>query len=193
MADAFDPMHAPRLEDATRLEVLPPATVVGLLGLTGAETVVDYGAGTGVYTVAIAEALPDGRLYAVEALPELVVMLRQKITAELAPRICVVETQDNVVPLDGGKADLVVMVDVLHHLHDHPEALEEVARVLRPGGRFVVVDWTDSERPLGPPASHVLSKAAILEILAGMGLDVIETHEPGDVFRCHLVAVASKP
>jgi ubiquinone/menaquinone biosynthesis C-methylase UbiE len=193
MADQFDPMHASRLEGHERLEALPPASVVDLLGLTGSETVVDYGAGTGVYTVAIAEALPSGRVFAVEALHELAELLRQKITAELEPRICVVETQDNVVPLDGGEADLVVMVDVLHHLHDHPDALEEVARVLRPGGRFVVVDWTDTERPLGPPPSHVLSKAAVLEILAGMGLDVIETHEPGDVFRYHLVAVASKP
>jgi ubiquinone/menaquinone biosynthesis C-methylase UbiE len=193
MADAFDPMHAPRLEDATRLEELPPATVVGLLGLSGTETVVDYGAGTGVYTIAIAGALPAGRLYAVEALPELVALLRQKITPELESRICVVETQDNVVPLDAGEADVVVMVDVLHHLHDHPEALEEVTRILRPGGRFVVVDWTDSDRPLGPPPSHALSKTATLEILAGMGLDVIELHEPGEVLHYHLVAVARRP
>ena len=45
MADAFDPQHAGRLE--------------------GDETVVDYGAGTGIYTIAIAEAVPRGRIIAV--------------------------------------------------------------------------------------------------------------------------------
>jgi ubiquinone/menaquinone biosynthesis C-methylase UbiE len=192
MADKFDPMHAPNLEDPSRLQALAPGAVVELLRLGGAEHVVDYGAGTGVYTVAIAAALPDGRVYAVEALPELVELLREKITPELASRICVVETQDNVVPLDGGEADLVVMVDVLHHLHDQPDALEEVVRVLRPGGRFVVVDWTDTDRPLGPPKDHVLSKAAVLEILAGMGLEVAETHEPGELFQYHLAVIATK-
>jgi ubiquinone/menaquinone biosynthesis C-methylase UbiE len=191
-ADKFDPMHAPNLEKPERLEVLPPATVVDLLELTGAETVVDYGAGTGVYTVAIAEALPDGRVFAVEALPELVTLLRQKITSELAPRICVVETQDDIVPLDDGEADLVVMVDVLHHLHDRPGALEEVERVLSPHGRFVVVDWEDMERPIGPPHGHVLAMDTAAQILAGMGLDVGETRVAGDILKYHYVLVGRK-
>ena len=192
MADQFDPAHARKLEDPERLEALPQASVVGLLRLTGAETVVDYGAGTGVYTVAIAEALPHGKLFAVEALPQLVGLLREKITPDLEKRMCVCETGDNVVPLDDGEADRVVMVDVLHHLHDQPDALEEVARVLKPEGLFVVVDWGDTERPVGPPAGHVLGLAAVRGIIEGMGLDVVEAHEPGDLLPYHVVAVASK-
>ena len=84
MADQFDPMHAEKLEEPSRLEALPPAAVVGLLRLTGTETVVDYGAGTGVYTIPIAEAVPGGKVFAVEALPRLAQMLRDKITPELA-------------------------------------------------------------------------------------------------------------
>ena len=138
-----------RLEDPSRLEALPVDAVVGLLRLDGDETVVDYGAGTGMYTVALAAAVPDGKVFAVEALPQLVELLRAKITPELADRLCMCETDDNIVPLDDGGADRVVMVDVLHHLHDQPEALEEVVRVLRPGGIFVVVDWGDTERSSG--------------------------------------------
>ena len=191
MADKFDAVHAKRLEGPERLAALPPAAVTELLRLRGDETVVDYGAGTGVYTVVVAEAVPQGKVFAVEALPELVELLRERIGADLAGRICVVETEDNVVPLDDGEADRVVMVDVLHHLYDQPEALEEVARVLGPGGLFVVVDWADMERPVGPPPSHVLGMAAIREIIAGMGLDVIEAHEPGDLLPYHIVVVAT--
>jgi SAM-dependent methyltransferase len=104
----------------------------------------------------------------------------------------VVETGDNVVPLDDGEADRVVMVDVLHHLYDQPEALEEVARVLRPGGLFVVVDWADMERPVGPPPSHVLGMPAVRDIIAGMGLELVEAREPGDLLPYHLVVVAAK-
>ena len=186
-------MNAKRLEDPSRLEALPPETVVALLRLSGAETVVDYGAGTGIYTVAMAAAVPDGKVFAVEALPQLAELLREKITPQLADRLCVCETDDNVVPLDDGEADRVVMVDVLHHLHDQPEALEQVKRVLRPGGLFVVVDWGDTERPFGPPPGHVLGLAAVREIVTGMGLDVVAAHEPGELLLYHLAVVAAKP
>lgn len=192
MADQFDPKHARRLEDPARLEALPQSSVVELLRLTGAETVVDYGAGTGIYTVAVAEALPDGRLFALEALPQLAELLREKLTPELADRICLSEDGDNVVPLDDGQADRVVMVDVLHHLYDQPEALEEVSRVLRPGGLFVVVDWGDLDRPVGPPQAHVLGLRAAREIVADMGLGVVEAHGPGELLPYHLVVIAEK-
>jgi len=193
MADAFNPEHGKRLEDPARLEALPQSAVVDLLRLSGAETVVDYGAGTGIYTVAVAAAVPTGKVFAVEALPQLAELLRQKITPELADRLCLCQTDDNVVPLDDGEADRVVMVDVLHHLYDQPEALEEVVRVLRPGGLFVVLDWGDVERPVGPPVGHVLGLDAVREIVAGMGLDVVAAHQPGELLPYHVVLVATKP
>jgi len=192
MAESFDPGHAPRLEDPARLAALPQATVVSMLRLQGAETIVDYGAGTGIYTVAIAAAVPRGRVVAVEALPRLAEMLRAKVTPAIAPRLELVETDANAVPLPDGAADRVVMVDVLHHLYDQPGALAEVSRLLRPGGLFVVADWGDVERPVGPALSHVLGLAAVRRIVAGMGLDEIEAHEPGTLLPYHLAVVAAK-
>ena len=174
------------------MEALPQAAVVLLLRLEGAETVVDYGAGTGTYTVAVAEAVPHGRVIAVEALPQLAEMLRDKITPELAERLEIVETDANVVPAADAVADRVLMVDVLHHLYDEPGALTEVVRLLRPGGLFVVVDWGDRERPVGPPLDHVLGLAAVRDIIVEMGLEELEAHEPGTELPYHLVVVAAK-
>jgi ubiquinone/menaquinone biosynthesis C-methylase UbiE len=192
MADTFQPEHAERLEDPARLAALPQAAIVDLLRLHGDETVVDYGAGTGVYTVAVAEAVPDGRVIAVEALPRLAEMLRAKLTPDLAARLQVVETDANTVPEPDAVADRVVMVDVLHHLYDQPGALAEVARLLRSGGLFIVADWGDKERPIGPPVGHVLGLAAALDVIVAMGLEVVESHEPGTLLPNHLVIVAAK-
>jgi SAM-dependent methyltransferase len=103
-----------------------------------------------------------------------------------------VVTGDNVVPESGGAADRVVMVDVLHHLYDQPDALAEVTRLLRPGGLFVVVDWGDKERPIGPSLGHVLGLGAARDVITGMGLEEVESHEPGTLLPHHLVIVAAK-
>lgn len=192
MADAFDPENAGRLEAPARLAALPPSAVVSLLQLAGDETVVDYGAGTGIYTVAVVEALPRGHVIAVEALSRLAETLRAKLNPALAARLDLVATDANRVPAPDGVADRVLMVDVLHHLYDQPGALAEVTRLLRPGGLFVVADWGDVERPVGPPLDHVLGLTSVREIVAGMGLDERQSYEPGTLLPYHLVMVAAK-
>jgi predicted RNA methylase len=49
VAEKFDPEHAGKLENPQRLVELPPARLMEVLRLSGAETVVDFGAGTGMY------------------------------------------------------------------------------------------------------------------------------------------------
>ena len=194
MAEKFDPANAHNLENPERLRELPPATVVHLLQLEGAETVVDYGAGTGMYTIPIARALPHGRVIAVEAYPQLLEMLTTKLAgSELAARIALVQTADNAVPLPDGSADRVLLINVLHHIHDEPAALAEVIRLLRPGGLVAVIDFGHMDRPVGPPKDHVLTSAQARAVLAGMGLRVRTELEPGTLLRYHLVLVAEKP
>jgi ubiquinone/menaquinone biosynthesis C-methylase UbiE len=50
-------------------------------------------------------------------------------------------------PFDDGAFSLVVSGGVFHHLSDPQEAICEVARVLRPGGRFVLIDMAGPEHP----------------------------------------------
>jgi ubiquinone/menaquinone biosynthesis C-methylase UbiE len=194
MADSFDPAHAGKLDDPARLEALPQAAVVSLLRLGGGETVVDYGAGTGVYTVAVLEAVPRGRVIAVEALPTLADKLRERVATVpgALDRLEIVTTDANAVAAADGVADRVLMVDVLHHLYDQPGALAEVVRLLRPGGLFVVVDWGDTPRPVGPPRGHVLGLDAARDIVQSMGLDIVEAHEPGTELPYHLIVAAAR-
>jgi ubiquinone/menaquinone biosynthesis C-methylase UbiE len=46
-------------------------------------------------------------------------------------------------PFEDGQYNTVIMMNVLHHLDDYRTILAEVSRVLMPGGKFVVADFTD--------------------------------------------------
>ena len=195
MAEKFDPLHADRLEKPERLVELPPEKVVALLDLRGDETVVDYGAGTGMYTVPIAAALPRGRVLAVDEHEELLSYIDAKLAAAGLPagRVTKVQTTENRVPLEDGTADRVFLLNVLHHIWDEPAALGEILRLLAPGGRLVVVDFAQMDRPVGPPNDHVLSLDEARATVAGMGLRERSVDQPGEIGRYQIAIVAEKP
>jgi SAM-dependent methyltransferase len=195
MADKFDPAHAHKLENPERLVELPPANVVRLLDLQGGETIVDYGAGTGLFTVPIAAALAGGRVLAVDEHEELLAFLADKLTRAALPegRVVPVQTSDNSVPLPDGGADRVLMINVLHHIYDDPAAMAEVGRLLGAGGRLIVVDFAQMDRPVGPPNDHVLSLEQVRASIAGLGLRERSVHFPGEIGRYHIAVSAEKP
>ncbi len=194
MAEKFDPKNAAKLENPDRLVELPPANLIRLLELSGSETVVDFGTGTGMYALPIADALPNGVLVAVDEQQELLDMVRAKLAARTpAGRVELVVATGGHVPLADGAANRLFMINVLHHIHDDPAALQEVRRLLTSGGRLVVVDFAQMDRPVGPPNDHVLSLEEARAVVAGMGVRELAVYKPGEVGRYSFAIVAEKP
>jgi ubiquinone/menaquinone biosynthesis C-methylase UbiE len=193
VAQKFDPSHAAKLENPERLAELPPAELVRLLRLTGAETVIDFGAGTGMYSLPIAEALPHGTLFAVDEQQVLLDRLRQKLGEQRpAGRVVPVLNLENHVPLPDGAGDRILMINVLHHIYDEPAALAEVTRLLRRGGLLVSVEFARVDRPVGPPNDHVLAADELHAVIARMGLKEIAAYEPGEIGLYHVAIVAER-
>jgi SAM-dependent methyltransferase len=197
MGHKFDPKNVARLDDPARLDYQPVRDVLGLLELTGSETVVDYGAGVGYLTLPLAAALPRGRVVAVDMSAELLAELGERLrgrttdgAAAADERVELVHTADNRVPLPDGSADAIVAVNLWHEIFDGPAALDELRRLLAPGGRLAIVDWATVERPVGPAVAHVLSLDEALEVTAGMGLAATAVHPAGSLFPYHYAIVA---
>lgn len=124
-----------KLEDPSRYRWLSGEELRHHLGPAPEGAVADLGSGSGFYTDEVAPIV--GRAYAVDILPE----MHQRYRERGLP--------DNVEPVTAGFGDLpfadggldgAVAVMTFHHELD--AALDEIARVLRPGGRFVVADWS---------------------------------------------------
>lgn len=192
MAEKFDPSKADKLESPERLVELPPAKLVELLRISGAETVVDFGAGTGMYSLPLGAAVPLGRVLAVDEQPPMLERLRAKLEAHPSSgNVVPVLAEEGHVPLDDGAADRVLIVNVLHHVDEQAPA--EVARLLAPGGILVAAEFAQMDRPVGPPNDHVLPLDAVRAMLTGAGLTELAVYAPGSVGLYHNVIVAEKP
>lgn len=114
-----------------------------LLGLIDPEIVVgDLGCGTGQLTETIAPYVK--RVVAVDASQDMLDAARQRVVA--ASNVDLRKGELENLPIDNGHLDAAVLSLVLHYSPAPARALAEVARVLRPGGRVLVVDMLPHER-----------------------------------------------
>jgi ubiquinone/menaquinone biosynthesis C-methylase UbiE len=114
--------------------------VLGLIDPTLA--VGDLGCGTGQLSETIAPHVK--RVVAVDSSSDMLDAARARL-AEL-PNVDVRQGELEALPLEAGELDAAMMSLVLHYSADPALALAEVARVVRPGGRLLLVDMLPHDR-----------------------------------------------
>ena len=122
--------------------------VVALVAPRKGETVIDIGAGMGAGAIPVAAA--GARVVAVEPTPFMRVTLRaRRLSQRTRKRIDVADGAAESLPVADHSADAVFAVNTMHHWVDADVAVVEIARVLAPGGRVVLVD-EDFDDPAHP-------------------------------------------
>ncbi len=117
-----------------------PEKIRALLDLPHAGIVLDAGGGTGrvselLHGKAADGKSADGKSAAFIVADELHGMLMQARAKETLAPVC---TQTEKLPFANDQFDRVMMVDALHHVHNHRHTINELWRVLKKGGRIVI-------------------------------------------------------
>lgn len=177
--------------------------VVDMVGPQPGERVVDVGAGMGAGTVLAARA--GAAVTAVEPTTFLRRILFARCRLQRARRrIDVVDGTAEHLPVDDGSIDAVWAVNTMHHWNDPERGSSEIARVLRPGGRVVLVDedfdnpdHPEFERFGGePPHDHgftMVDAGRMGELLATRGLVDIDASNRSVRDRPCIVVTATAP
>ncbi|OGA96516.1 MAG: hypothetical protein A3G27_17010 [Betaproteobacteria bacterium RIFCSPLOWO2_12_FULL_66_14] len=151
-----------------------PHEVIQALALKPDAVVADIGSGTGYFSVRFARMVPKGRVYGVDTEPDMV-----KFLAERAQR----EGLKNVTAVAGApgdprlpeKADLIVMVDVFHHVADRERYFRNLRESLKPGGRVAIIDFRLDSRD-GPPRSARIAPERVKAELKSAGYAFVQEH-----------------
>jgi len=128
-----------------------PHDVIRALVLKPDAIVADIGAGTGYFSMRFAHMLPKGRVYSVDTEPGMVKHLADRAKREGLKNVTAVTgvPEDPRLP---EKADLIVLVDVYHHVEDRQRYFRQLQNSLKSGGRIAIIDFR-MDSPVGPPKS----------------------------------------
>ncbi|MBX4199866.1 methyltransferase domain-containing protein [Candidatus Parcubacteria bacterium] len=118
-------------------------------GFTPGQKVADLGSGAGHYTYALSKVLgPSGRVCSVDLLSERLVRLKNVILKHGRENVDVIwgdiETK-NGTHLRDGIFDGAVFSNILFRLKDPEGAAREANRILKPGGKVCIVEWSSLE------------------------------------------------
>src|SRR5437588_1279063 len=105
-------------------------------------TIGDLGCGTGQVTAALAPFV--GRVVSVDASAAMLQAAKKRLHG--LDNVELRRGELEALPIDDARLDAAAMMLVLHHVPDPTRALAEVARVLKPGGRLILVDMLSHDR-----------------------------------------------
>ena len=151
-----------------------PHAVIEALALKPDAAVADLGAGTGYFAARLANMLPKGTVYAVDLEPDMVKYLGERAKREGLKNLKPVAARADDARLPA-KVDLVLLVDVYHHIENPERYFRQLAASIQPGGRLAVIDFR-LDSPEGPPKASRIAPEQVKAELARAGYVLAEEH-----------------
>jgi SAM-dependent methyltransferase len=177
-------------DDPARDAWQKPHEVITALSPAPDAVVADIGSGTGYFAARLAHFVPKGRVYGVDTEPDMVKYLAERAKREGLPNLVSIAGRPDDAALPA-KVDLVLMVDVYHHISDREAYFRKLRGSLKAGARVAIIDFRE-DAPSGPPKSQRVPPARVKTELARAGYALSKEHGflPNQFF---LVFEAAKP
>lgn len=162
-------------DEASRDDAGEAVQVMALAGVRPGQAIADIGAGSGYYTVRLAPRVgSQGRVYAVDIVPEYLAKLSQRVDAAGLRNVVLVTGAPDDPRLPPASVDLALFVHMYHEIAAPYALLWHLRASLKPGARVAIVD---SDRPF---ARHGSPPAALRCELAAVGYIQTEFHRLKD-------------
>jgi ubiquinone/menaquinone biosynthesis C-methylase UbiE len=156
------------LDRAERMTEEEPGLALQALTIAKGAVVADVGAGSGYMTVLLSRRVgPTGKVYANDIQPQMLALLRTRLTRENITNVEPVLGRVDDPRLPDGALDLILMVDVYHELSEPQKMLRRLHQALKATGRLVLLEYRKEDPAIPIRLEHKMTVAeAKLEVEA---------------------------
>jgi arsenite methyltransferase len=165
------------LDDPARDSYQKPHEVITALNLKEGEAIADIGAGSGYFTLRLANHVGGaGRVYAVDASPEMIVHLNRRIRDLRLTNVITMLTAPDDPLLAHSSIDRFFICDTWHHIENHDRYLALLKKTLKPGGQVVMIDFKKTNTPVGPPQEMRIDREDLMKEMEKNGFHLAVEH-----------------
>ncbi len=163
---------------------LDPLAIIAQLGIGKGCRVADFGCGPGYFTFPLAEAVgKDGLVYSFDILPQALDTVASK--AKFSGINNIITKRANLEKIEGTKlaensVDWVILKDILFQNQEKQIIIREAARVLKPGGRIIVIEWSAKDLTIGPALGVRVDRDKLREMFTSENFAIEKEIEAGN-------------
>ncbi|MCA0131697.1 class I SAM-dependent methyltransferase [Winogradskyella alexanderae] len=144
-----------------------PEKVLQYLGNISDKTIMDIGAGSGYFSVKLAEK--GAKVIAADVSEEFQEALKKRIENNKLENITLRKIPYNNPSLEPNEVDMVLIVNTYHHIENRSDYFAKVKTGTKSTGELVLIDFFKSETPVGPPLDHKISIDQVITELKEAG------------------------
>lgn len=153
-----------------RMKYRDPAKTLDFVNLHRNETVLELGAGKGLFTLEAARRVGEGgTVHAVDMRPRAIEALAEKLDAAKISNVRLHVGGGGRLPVPANSVDVVFMVSTLPILSNRRASLDEIKRALKPGGELVIGEEMPEPEYIRPASLRKWAEQAGFRLVARNG------------------------
>lgn len=165
-------------------ELLNPVDLINKLGVFYGAKVADLGCGgAGFFALQNAQIVgPEGIVYAVDVLKTVLSTVETKARLLGFHNIKTIWSnleKYGATKINNESLDFALLINILFQNKHHAEILTETARMLKRGGKILIVDWKEGRFPIGPKVEEKIKLADIVVLAQKLNLIVEKQFDAG--------------
>jgi len=180
------------LDSKQRESLIPPEILIKQLPIQNNHTLLDVGAGTGFFTIPMAESTTN-KVYAMDPDQRMLKVIEDKAKEKELTNIELIQDYIENLSIESNSVDFAMASLILHEVSSLTKVLSIIFEVLRTGGHLLCIEYERDDLIIeGPPMSIRISSNKLENILSLVGFEIVKNTKINDAIYTILAVKKEK-
>ncbi|QOX61922.1 methyltransferase domain-containing protein [Anoxybacterium hadale] len=162
------------LESKQRETLIPPEALIRQMPIQKNHTLLDVGAGSGFFTIPMAEAT-SGRVYAMDPDRRMLSVIKEKAKEKGLDNIELIQEYIESLSMQHESIDFVMASLILHEVPSLKVAIAKIYEVLKAGGHLLCLEYEKDDKVIeGPPMAIRIPSDELQRVLEFTGFNIVK-------------------